>query len=417
MEITKATWTDDDGTSFDMSMEISKVDKAKRLVFGWATLDNLDLQDDIVTFEASQKAFAKFKGNIREMHQPIAAGRMMEYRPQQYHDKESGEVYNGIFMSSYVSEGAESTWKKVCDGTLSAFSVRGNINKSRLVYDATAGKTVRYVDDYTMTEVSLVDAGGNQLSNLVSIVKSVDGVESVEGELSKVEIHNVFLCKHEDSSVVELSTNDSLVCQNGHDMKNIGWVEDKTPATLEKINALVQEHNTKNTEGGVDKMAEETQNVTEEAVTPEKEVTVETAVVVEEAVAAEEVKPEEESADESVDAAEELEKSLTTAIEELRKSTQTTDERLEQIMKDVDGKFEGFQKDMADRFASLEKAQEELTKSLGSVTEGLSTMSKSVDGLQGDSATRKSGDLGGEPEGDTLSKGNEKSGIWHGSIL
>ena len=424
MEITKATWTDESGTSFDLAMSISKVDQEKRLVYGWATLDNVDLLDDIVTFEASQNAFAKFKGNIREMHQPIAAGRMVEYRPQQYTD-EDGQTYNGIFMSSYVSKGAPSTWEKVLDGTLSSFSVRGKINKSHMEFRPELGKTVRVVEDYTMTEVSLVDAGGNQFANLVSIVKDATGGGHIEGELANVEVHNLFLCK--DDRLVEFSTENSLVCQNGHEMKNIGWFEDRSEATMEKVNALVQEHISKNAEGGVDGMAdevkkEESAGAAGEAAEALKVEGTEAAAVVDEAAGAEEVKtdeePKEEAAAEDGKAADELEKTLTTAIEELRKSTATT-EQVEQIMKDVDGKFEAFQNEFSERFSKLEEQQAELTKSLTTVTEGLSTMSKSVDGLQADSATRKSGDLGGEPEGD-LSKSNdkdEKSGIWQGSIL
>lgn len=417
MEISKAVWTDEDGSTFDLSLSISKIDKVKRLVFGWATLDNVDLQDDIVTFDASLTAFEKFKGNIREMHQPIAAGRMVEYRPQQY-VAEDGNTYNGIFMSAYVSEGAESTWKKVLDKTLSSFSVRGNINKSRMEFRKDLNKTVRIVEDYTMTEVSLVDSGGNQYANVVSFAKDAEGNVVATGDLSTVEIHNVFLCK--DDRIVELSKEESLVCQKGHDMKNIGWVENSSADTMEKVNALVQEHISKHAEGGVDVMAEE--NVNEEAVAAEPEATEETAVAVDEAAGAEEVdvKAAEEAKAaheaEAVGTAEELEKSLSEAIEELRKSTATT-EQVEQIMKDVDGKFEAFQSEFAERFTALEKQQEELTKSLTTVTEGLSTMSKSVDGLQDSSATRKSGDLGGEPEGDVLEKSNKKPGVWQGSIL
>ena len=52
MEMKKALWSTD-GDTFSLSMSISKVDKVRRLVFGWATVDNPDLQNDVVTFEAS----------------------------------------------------------------------------------------------------------------------------------------------------------------------------------------------------------------------------------------------------------------------------------------------------------------------------------------------------------------------------
>jgi hypothetical protein len=79
MTISKAQWSSD-GDNLRLSMPFSKVDKERRIVSGFATLDNVDKQDDIVTADASMKAFAKFRGNIREMHQPLAVGKMVAFR-------------------------------------------------------------------------------------------------------------------------------------------------------------------------------------------------------------------------------------------------------------------------------------------------------------------------------------------------
>ncbi len=76
--ISKAHWNSD-GENLRLSMPFSKVDKERRIVSGFASLDNLDKQMDIVTAEASMKAFAKFRGNIREMHQPLAVGKMVNF--------------------------------------------------------------------------------------------------------------------------------------------------------------------------------------------------------------------------------------------------------------------------------------------------------------------------------------------------
>ena len=76
MTISKAHF-DTNGEDLRLSMPFSKVDKERRIVSGFATLDNLDRQNDIVLPEASLKAFQKFRGNIREMHQPISVGKMV----------------------------------------------------------------------------------------------------------------------------------------------------------------------------------------------------------------------------------------------------------------------------------------------------------------------------------------------------
>ncbi len=81
MDINKATWSMDK-SNMRMSMPISKVDVEKRTVSGFATLDNIDKQGDIVHADARLKAFERFRGNIRERHQPLAAGKLVSFRDE-----------------------------------------------------------------------------------------------------------------------------------------------------------------------------------------------------------------------------------------------------------------------------------------------------------------------------------------------
>ncbi len=97
--ISKAHWNSD-GENLRLSMPFSKVDKERRIVSGFASLDNLDKQMDIVTAEASMKAFAKFRGNIREMHQPLAVGKMVNFKEDKYFLKViviKQNIFNWIF--------------------------------------------------------------------------------------------------------------------------------------------------------------------------------------------------------------------------------------------------------------------------------------------------------------------------------
>lgn len=86
--ISKAHWNSD-GENLRLSMPLTKVDEQRRIVSGFASLDNLDKQMDIVTSEASMSAFAKFRGNIREMHQPSAIGKMVDFKEDKYFDPET----------------------------------------------------------------------------------------------------------------------------------------------------------------------------------------------------------------------------------------------------------------------------------------------------------------------------------------
>lgn len=179
-------------------ISISKVDKEHRTVSGFATLNNLDKQDEIVTTEASVKAFSQFRGNIREQHTRTAAGRMVSYGVEKFFDKIANEVYDGIFVKAYISKGAQDTWEKVMDGTLSGFSIGGIIKD----YDETEtddGRRIRIVKDYELTELSLVDNPANPLANVVAIEKMADYFSNIEKEQIMEDIEKA-------DDVVEAST-------------------------------------------------------------------------------------------------------------------------------------------------------------------------------------------------------------------
>jgi hypothetical protein len=230
MNISKAHW-DTKGDSVRLSLPFAKVDKERRIVSGFASLDNLDKQDDIVTAEASMDAFAKFRGNIREMHQPLAVGKMVSFKEDKYFDPESKKFYSGVFVSAYVSKGAQDTWEKVLDGTLTGFSIGGKMNKWDDAYDEKADKPIRVIKEYDLVELSLVDSPANQFANIMSVEK-VDGLDVVKGDETVLE--NVFYDK--EYGIVLLSEEETVMSPvTGTEMKNIGFVE-KTDS--EKINMM-----------------------------------------------------------------------------------------------------------------------------------------------------------------------------------
>lgn len=236
-----------DGNHVRMSMPFAKVDKENRLVSGYATLDNIDSQGDIVLAEASAKAFARARGNIREMHQPIAVGKMVDFKEEEYFDNETGKLYRGIFVTARVSKGAQDTWEKVLDETLTGFSIGGEINEAsnEFVKDANNGKggTVRFIKDYDLTELSLVDNPANQLANVLSIQKSATGSVTVTmGEASDTVVENVFVCSNDDVVIVKDTESESCpLC--GTKMENAGWFESGGDRA-EKVHGIVTKFRT-----------------------------------------------------------------------------------------------------------------------------------------------------------------------------
>lgn len=422
MELMKSKWTTD-GDNFSISMPLTKIDVEQRTVSGWASLDNPDLQGDIVLAEASLKAFQKFKGNIREMHQPIAVGRMLDYRPDSYYDTQTEKFYNGIFVTVYVSKGAESTWEKVLDGTLSMFSIAGPIIESDMEFSKDAGRPLRIVKDYELNELSLVDSGGNQLAHVMSFAKDVNGQLVMKGMMADNPTENVFYCDKHEEGVAKTSTDDSAQCPEGHKMSNIGWFEysgdtDKTEKVAQVIAGFKKE--IVNDEGGVNVADEKNDETT---VTPElatesveegKAASEEAASVEENAVAADEAPVEETEADEAeatpeVDEEPDFEKmfdDLKGAISDgLKKSEETAKAEREAQAAEFAKKFENMHTEFA-----------ELKKTVETVKENIDSVEKRLGGVEGDTAVKKSGDLGGSTGDDNLEKGKSSS-KWGGHFL
>lgn len=422
MELMKSKWTSD-GDNYHVSMPLSKIDKEKRTVSGWASLDNPDLQGDIVLAEASLMAFKRFKGNIREMHQPIAVGRMLDYRPDSYYDSETQKFYNGIWVEVYVSKGAQDTWEKVLDGTLRAFSIAGPINDSEMEFSKDAGKPLRIVKDYDLVELSLVDAGGNQLANVMSFAK-VNGELVMKGMMVDNPTENVFYCDKHDEGIAKTTTEDSAQCPEGHKMKNIGWFEysndvEKAARVTEVIAEFKKE--IVNDEGGVNVADEKNVETPEvllnpgipadeegKAATEVEASNEENAETTEEVTAEEAVAEEEAEATPEVDEEQDFEKmfdDLKGAITEgLKKSEEAAKAEREAQAAEFAKKFENMHND----FAELKKTVESIKGDIDSVEKRLGT-------VETDTAIKKSGDLGGSNGEDKLEKSNKSK--WGGSFL
>jgi len=401
MKINKASWVTE-GDNVRLSMPFGKVDQSRRIVSGFASLDNLDKQMDIVTTEASMNAFAKFRGNIREMHQPSAVGKMISFKEEKYFDPESKKFYKGVYVSTYISKGAQDAWEKVLDGTYTGFSIGGRMNKWDDAYDEKSDSQIRIIKDYDLVELSLVDSPANQFASILSVEK-VDGKDIIKGDETVLE--NVFYDK--ESGIVVVSEEDShLSPTTGEEMTNIGFVEKTDKEKVDMIKFLVDSakgiHTSKITKE-VNPMSETTEAVLDTAVekaeiTPEAQPAevLETPVDVEKTVAVEEVVAE-TSTDGSVEEVE-------VAAADVAKSDQTMADAIVEIKESISNAFG----DLASTVKSLHEQVVALNKSLETVSSEVKTVSdevttvkgtfnefgKRVDAVEHDTAFRKSGDLG-----------------------
>jgi phage head maturation protease len=151
---------------FTMFAPITKFESqpdGSMIVTGLATTETVDAQGEIVDFEASEKAFSEWPGNIREMHQEIAVGKKLDVLI----DRKTRQV--GV--RAKISAGAKDTQEKVKDGTLTGYSIGGTVNPGgRVAQKLDDGTDVVRLKDYKLVELSLVDRPANPDST-ISVVK------------------------------------------------------------------------------------------------------------------------------------------------------------------------------------------------------------------------------------------------------
>ena len=239
MTIEKSHWSSN-GNAINLSVPFTKVNREKRTVSGFATLDNLDQTGDVVTQEASMKAFESFRGNLREMHQPMAVGKVASFRPETYYDPKTKEFYNGVYVDAYISKGAQDTWEKVLDGTLTGFSIGGKIIDSDTEVNKSTGQSVRFIKDYSLVELSIVDSPANELCNILSIEK-VNGQMIFKGIAADVKMENIFYCAESDS--VFMSTESEYISPvTGKKTELIGWVESNDTNKSKEIDKILDSY-------------------------------------------------------------------------------------------------------------------------------------------------------------------------------
>jgi hypothetical protein len=429
MIIEKSNWSSD-GENLHLSVPFTKVNREQRTVSGFATLDNVDQTGDVVTAEASMKAFENFRGNLREMHQAIAVGKVIGFKPETYYDQKSQTFYNGVYVTSYISKGAQDTWEKVLDGTLSGFSIGGKINESDNEINKATGEQVRFIKDYDLVELSIVDSPANELCNIFSIEK-VGGKMVYKGIATEVVAENIFYCEESDSVFISTEkTFDSPI--SGKPATLIGWVEssdinkskeiDKILASFKKTRLALpdtQIAKQANVEGGNEVSDVQNETVIEKSVdvleeAPAVEAVVETVVedapVAEAAVVDAPADSVEEAATAEVDTpdfAKMLGDLKGFFSDTLSKATEANAAQVSQIKESV----EAFSKNVDVRISELAEKHSALSAAVTEIKGTIDGVQKRVDAVEGETAIKKSSDLGGS---EVVTKSKSK---WNGSFL
>ena len=427
MNIEKSLWSSN-GDKIVLSVPFTKVNREKRTVSGFATLDNVDQTGDVVTMEASVKAFENFRGNIREMHGSNAVGKMISFKPETYYDANSKEFYNGVYVEAYVSKGAQDTWEKVLDGTLTGFSIGGKIIESDNEVNKATGKTTRFIKDYSLMELSIVDSPANELCNILSISK-MNGQLIFKGIATEVKAENIFYCADSDSVFISTeSSYDSPV--TGKPATLIGWVESNDVNKAKEINKILDLHkksrlSTPETqiakqadiEGG-NEVSENTENTA-----VEETVVADAPVVAEEAPAVVEA-PVEDAPAETLEKAADVSEVMVDEpdfakmlgdlkgffSETLNKASEANAVQVSTIKDTV----ETFSKSVDSRISELAEQHTALSTAVENIKNTIDGVQKRVDAVESETAIKKSSDLGGSQE--VMIKKSKWNGSFLGSV-
>lgn len=219
----------------NFTFPFQKINQEQRIVTGIATADNVDLADDIVNFDASVEAFSNWVGNIREMHSPIAVGKLVDWKSVPV--EHNGQMYRGIEVSVYISKGAENTWQKILDGTLRGFSIGGMVQDRKTKFMEKLGRNINEIVRYTLGELSVVDNPCNP-AGMFAMIKSVDGQLEYVGE----NLQDVFYC--EDDKYASIGA-DSACPACSEEMVIIGRTETFDSVQINKFISSHEEVMTK----------------------------------------------------------------------------------------------------------------------------------------------------------------------------
>lgn len=425
MNVSKVAWSNsEDRVKF--TMPLTKVDKENRLVSGFASIDNVDQHDDIVSANASAKAFSRFRGNIREMHQPIAVGKMVNFSEDEYFDSDSQKAYKGVYVTVRVSKGAQDTWEKVIDGTLSGFSIGGQIVEAEstiIKNDSGKDRSVRLIKDYEIEELSLVDNPANQIANVFSITKSVDGKVSATGILVEKNSEIVYYCNQD--GIAKATPEDSASCpQCQKSMQEVGWIEytdadDKVTKMSACLSNAKEEKDVEKSVTNPDEAGSESDVAEQGKAQTEVDSSVENQEVdeVDSEPVSEEVEEVEEESNEISKMLDSIKKDLAGDIEknfsEVSRKVEDVNKAFEDFGSGIETKFETIE----EKFSTIAEKHGELSKKFAGLKEEINSVEKSISRIENGTAIKKSGDLGGSPEKVVSKSGSDATFDWGGTFF
>lgn len=177
---------------------ITKVDETRREVWGVAAEEAVDARGEMMDYALSKPNFLEWSaqiqkatngaslGNVRAMHQPIAAGKLIDIS----FDDEVKKINVGAKIVD------DNEWKKVVEGVYTGFSIGGHYGKQKfesgvLKYEAIPAE-ISIVDNPCMKGATFTMVKSDGANEEVPFSTTVDGDSDVSANLSQA-VHSLLL--------------------------------------------------------------------------------------------------------------------------------------------------------------------------------------------------------------------------------
>ena len=178
-----------------ISVPIKKqfVDKGKLIIAGYASVEIIDSQKELIPLKVLQDAWDKFSkdedfmiGTLMHSNIPVIKI-LMEYEDSKGELWKSGVDDNGLFVVAVVNDGIEKgkqTRELIEKGKLAGFSIGGEALASSVHCD---GKCFTRIDEMELHEIAVVDKPANKASvfTIVKRLKKENGIPKDDVQRAK----------------------------------------------------------------------------------------------------------------------------------------------------------------------------------------------------------------------------------------
>ena len=157
--------------SFEYVVKSTITDDEQRIIEGFATVQVIDRDSEILDVDSIAKSFEQFMKNpVLLLHHDLTkpVGRVLDYEIRMKNGAK------GIWIRAQIAKGtkeADETWSLVKQGIIKAFSIRGRIGTAKTAKQN--GKRIRIAEITDLLEVSLVSVPANPEALIEVVLKSL----------------------------------------------------------------------------------------------------------------------------------------------------------------------------------------------------------------------------------------------------